>query len=202
MNDSQEVHIDHSIHRYVDVVFDKTTFTSQSNELKSCIQSKHFRVDYNSKDRSAFSPYHDCLYYPSVSSSKCSHEFDANDWLKLEAEISNDPNCELPTYEIYRLRRLNFELTYFLKMAFHSIRFPGFLPLTNGFEYFVNQYLFIEEHFPEQRLVQEYKNYWLQVLENLKTDGTVKTLLDDGKFYPIGILFRNQIDWLQSRIQL
>ncbi|MFZ4105977.1 hypothetical protein [Flavobacterium sp.] len=148
-----------------------------------------------------FSPTYDCLYYPTVSTTKCSDQFDANDWQNLEQEIEKHIGILLPTYEIYSIRRLINEQKYFLKLIFQAILHPQEFPSNIGFEYFLNQYTFLFNNFTEVTHKEDFKNFTLNVLKNLKNDSSVTRLGFDGKFYPLGIFAISSLDWLINKIQ-
>jgi hypothetical protein len=200
MNDTREIYIDSGIHKYIDIVFGRTYFLELSQELKSVIQSSQIKIDYNTADSKAYSPFYDCLYYPTVSTTKCGDQFDANDWQKLEEEIEKHLGKNLPTYQIYSTRRLNNELCYFLKNVFQATLHPQELSSNIGFEYFLNQYWFLYNNFPDKDKKEDFKHFWVKVLENLKNDQCVTRMSFDGQFRPLGNYVINSLDWLTERI--
>lgn len=200
MNDTREIYIDNGIHTYIDIVFGRTYFFELTHELKAIIQNSQIKIDYNSKDSKNYSPAYDCLYYPTVSTTKCGDQFDANDWQKLEEEIEKNLGKQLPTYQIYSTRRLTNELCYFLKNVFQATLHPQELPSNIGFEYFVNQYRFLYNNFPDSDKREDFKKFWIKVLENLKNDQCVARLGFDEKFRPLGNYVIDSLDRLIQRI--
>jgi hypothetical protein len=201
MENTRELYIDREIHKYVDIVFGRTYFNMLSDNLKDYIQTGKIQVDYNQKDSKEFSPTYDCLYYPTVSTTKCGDVFDANDWQKLEQEIEKHIDTFLPTYELYSVRRLINEQKYFLKLIFQTILHPQEFSSNIGFEYFLNQYTFLYKNFKNETEKEELKNFTIRVIENLKNDPCVNKMGYDGKFYPLGNFATNPLEWLINKIQ-
>jgi hypothetical protein len=193
-------YIDIGTNKYVDIVFGRTYFLVLTGELKKIIQTGQIKIDYNTSDNKTYSPFCDCLYYPTVSTSKCGDQFDANDWRKLEEELVKYSGKDLPTFQIYSLKRLTNELCYFLKIVFCSKLHPQEMPINFGFEYFVNQYWFIYNNFPELNKKDEYKDFWINVLENLKNDNCVTRMGFDGHFWPLGNYVADSLEWLKKQI--
>lgn len=201
MNNSKELYIDSGINSYIDIVFARTYFFETNPELKNIILGGKIKIDYNNTIEREYSPFYDCLYYPTVSKVKCANQYDKNDWQKLQQEIESRIDTELPTYEIYYTNRLNNELSYFLKSVFQATLYPQEFPNNIGFEYFINQYHFIYKNFPDKKRNQEYKQLWIKVLENLKNDNTVVKMDFSGNKIPLGNFVVNQLNWLIEKIK-
>ena len=201
MNETRELYIETGIHKYVDIVYGRTYHNRLSNDLKQLIQTSNIQIDYNNIDSKAYSPVYDCLYYPTVSTTKCCDQFDSSDWEKLELEIEKFEGKMIPTFQIYSTRRLNNELCYFLKVAIQASLHPQELPSNIGFEYFVNHFWFIYNNLPDKEKRDEFKSFWNQLLENLKNDQCVTRLGFDGMFKPLGNYVINSLDWLIQQIR-
>lgn len=195
----EEVRVSQSIQRYIDIVYGRTYFLETDQAFKSIIENDLIQLDYATKKTEEFSPAYDCLYYPTVSDTKCSNQFTQEDWNKFENELTKLKGEELPTFEIYTFKRLTNELCFFLKHTFQNALNPHFGLNDFGPEYFINQYFFIYRNFPADKK-DVFKRFWVQVLENLKTDGSVLRLSFDGTFQPIGNFAGASIDELISDI--
>jgi hypothetical protein len=199
MGQGTELYIETGIHNLVDIVYGRV-YRYVNSDLINCIKNSTIKLEANEVDTKQYLPPFDCLYYPTVSPNKCADDFDENDWNKLEAEISKNIGKILPTFQFYKLHRLNNELRYFLKLALHSSLNPQEGIGTLGFDYFVSHCLFVTNNFPQADLLEEYEKFWCSILNQLKTDTSVKRVGYDGNFYPLGRFAVKQIEWIQTKI--
>lgn len=200
MGNQKEIYMDENIRKYVDLVFGRTYF-QLSTSLKEFIQRGIIQVDYNTRDSNDYFPFYDCLYYPLVSDTKCSQEYDAADWQKLELEIGKYSGINFPTYEVYSIRRLINELGYFLKLIFQAAISPQEFPDKFGFDSFINQYQFLYKHYPNINEKELIRSFFTDVIEGLKNDVSFNKMGFDGKFYPLGTFAVGHLNWLQEKIQ-
>lgn len=195
-----EVYIDANIHQLIDVVFART-YRRTDSSVKDIIRDGNIKLDVEQIDPKQYVPAFDCLYYPTVSESKCADEYDEEDSVKLDKELEKYVGHPIPTYQIYRVTRLNNELKYFLKLALHSKFNPQEGIGSIGYEFFIRLFWFIYSYFPDPKLQNQFRSLWCATLENLKTDSSAKRRLSfEGPELPLGLLAADQIEFLKRKI--
>lgn len=197
---TRQVYIDSEIHQAVDIVFNKT-FIFSSSKLKTYINTGTIQIDYNKTDNKKFLPFYDCLYYPTVTKSKCADSYDKNDWQKLEKEIEKAFPDQVPTFHYYKVKRLTNELEYFLKIMLQGHFDPMEIDATFGLEYFLKQYKFILDNIADNDLKNEYRDFWCKVLNGLLTEQfvSVKRFFDT-EYRPIGQYAEKTITYIKGQV--
>ena len=196
----REVYIDSTVHQAVDLVYNKT-FVFSGVDIKLFINKATIQIDYDKTNEDQFLPHYDCLYYPSVSTSKCADSYDEKDWDKLGEEIEKAFPNPLQTYHFYKVKRLTGELVYYLKIMLQGHFDPHEVDPSHGTIYFINQYNFILENITDVTKKSEYKTFWINVLVGLLTDQSFRVKRgSDKEFKPIGMYAEEAINFIRNEI--